>query len=319
MQISEMAAQLAQPHLQPPRKLYRIDAAGDRQYYYLQDDGTPVFFQSVTTAIRNGMPTSPHLIKWMGDMGTEAAEAYRDERAAFGTFMHITFEQYLLNKCYDLDNMQGELLNYLRLEALPETWANKWLLEQQKALLGFAAFVTEYKVKPLCIEVALASEEMQIAGMIDLVCEMTVPTKGYWGEEYKTGERKGQPKESTKDVTVTAIVDFKSGKNFYDDHAIQLDIYRQMWNENFPDHPVNRTFNWSPSDWRTAPTFKLKEQTDHPQLWRVPYIIGQNIEANRNKQRSATIISGMLEADPTKCVEIIDYSQLIQQRHESKD
>ena len=318
MQIEEMAALLVQPHLEPPRKLYRIDRAGDRMYYYL-DGNTPVMYPSVTTVIRNNMPTSPHLIKWIGDMGTEAAEEYRDERAAFGTFMHKTFEDYLVAKFYDLDTMEQSLVNYLRTEGLPETLAAKWLHEQQKALLGFAQWVSDYKVKPLAIEVALASDEMEVAGMVDLICEATIEEKGYFGEVYKTGANAGQPKETKREATVLAIVDFKSGKDFYDDHAIQLEIYRRKWNENFPNTPIDRIFNWSPSDWRNAPSYKFKEQTNNPQLYRVDHIIEMNKAANKRRERVATVISGKLTDNPSACVEFIDYTNLIQRKHESKD
>lgn len=313
-----MAALLVQPHLEPPRKLYRIDRAGERMYYYL-DAGKPVMYPSVTTVIRGNMPTSPHLIKWIGDMGTEAAEEYRDERAAFGTFMHKTFEEYLVAKFYDLDTMEDSLLNYLRMEGLPETLAAKWLHEQQKALLGFAQWVSDFNVDPLAIEVSLASDAMEVAGMVDLVCRLTIEEKGYFGEVYKTGANAGQPKESKREATVLAIVDFKSGKNFYDDHAIQLEIYRRMWNENLPETPIDRIFNWSPSDWRTAPRYKFKEQTSNPQVYRVPHIIEMSKEANKRRERVATVISGKLTNNPSECVEFIEYANLIQRKHESKD
>ena len=315
MNIEEMAALLVQPYLQPPRKLYRIDQAGDRAYYYF-DGKNPVIFPSVTTVIRSNMPTSPHLIKWMGDMGTEAAEEYRDERAAFGTFMHMTFEQYLVGGVYDLDLMHDALLGYLEREGLSPGLADKWLMEQQKTLLGSAQWIIDHNVKPLCIEIALASDAMEVAGMIDLVCEMDIEEKGYFGEVYKSGANAGQPKESKRTKRIKAIVDFKSGKNFYDDHAIQLEIYRRMWNENFPEHHIEQIFNWAPTDWRTAPTYKFKEQTDHPQLYRVDHIMAMNMKANLKRERVATIISGKLRDNPSECIKFIDYSQLLQERHE---
>lgn len=313
-----MAALLVQPHLEPPRKLYRIDRAGDRMYYYL-DRGRPVMYPSVTTVIRANMPTSPHLIKWIGDLGTEAAEEYRDERAAFGTFMHKTFEEYLVARYYDLDTMEMQLVQFLQQEGMPEHFASKWLHEMQKALLGFAQWVKDHNVKALAIEVALASDEMQVAGMVDLVCEMDIEVKGFWGDVYKSGEKKGDPKETTQTMRIKAIVDFKSGKNFYDDHAIQLEIYRRMWNENYPEHQIDRIFNWSPIDWRSAPSYKFKDQTDNPQLYRVDHIIAMSKAANARRERTALIISGKLTDNPSACVEIIDYSDLLTKKHESKN
>ena len=63
---------------------------------------------------------------------------------------------------------------------------------------------------------------------------------------------------------VNAIVDFKTGKHFYDDHKLQLVLYMKMWNNVFGDtFPVTHIFNWRPKDWKLpgAPTYEFKNQT----------------------------------------------------------
>ena len=110
---------------------------------------------------------------------------------------------------------------------------------QAKALASFDAFATEYEVEPLAIEILLHSKDHVFAGTADLICRMN----------YK-GQR------------VTALIDFKSGENFYRDHAVQLEMYRYAWDEHCgAKHPIDYIFNWSPKDWRTKPTYNLKEQT----------------------------------------------------------
>ena len=48
-----------------PEPIYRLDSSGHRYYYKFNKDGEPEFFTSVTTLIRNTLPTSPHLIQWL--------------------------------------------------------------------------------------------------------------------------------------------------------------------------------------------------------------------------------------------------------------
>ena len=110
---------------------------------------------------------------------------------------------------------------------------------QAKALASFDAFAIEHEVEPLAIEILLHSKQYVFAGTADLICRM---------------KYKGR--------VVTALIDFKSGENFYRDHAVQLEMYRMAWQEHCgAKHPIDYIFNWSPKDWRTKPTYNLKEQT----------------------------------------------------------
>ena len=51
-----------------PEPMYRLDSQNHR-YYYRYEKNEPVFYTSVTTLIKNTLPTSPHLIKWLVDKG----------------------------------------------------------------------------------------------------------------------------------------------------------------------------------------------------------------------------------------------------------
>lgn len=110
---------------------------------------------------------------------------------------------------------------------------------QAKALASFDAFATEYEIEPLAIEILLHSKQHVYAGTADLICRM---------------KYKGR--------VVTALIDFKSGENFFRDHAVQLEMYRCAWHEHYGEtYPIEYVFNWSPKDWRTKPTYNLKEQS----------------------------------------------------------
>jgi len=308
--------------VRPERELYRLQIDGDRVYYYFDDKGEPVFKQSVTTAIRNNTPTSPFLLKWYADLGWEEANRYRDERAAFGTFLHIQIEQFLVHRFIDLDEVDRALESYAEIERLAPGFAKKHSREAKKGILAFVAFYQDYEVDPLAVEISLPSELYNLAGMLDLVGEISIEETGYWGEVYKSGEKKGKPKETKKKNRIRAIVDFKSGKNFYDDHAHQLEIYRRIWNENFPDYQIERIFNWSPKDWTGySPSFNLKEQTTNPVLEKLDNILAMNEIDQSKKNASATIYEGQLYpgTDLSTVVKVIDYRDIVKARKEKKE
>lgn len=95
--------------IEPEYKLFQLNSNGQRYYYLFDDTGTPKFYPSVTTILAQTLPKSPFLINWIAEKGIEEAERYRDERAAYGTFMHAAFEELLINRVYDLDGLKDKL------------------------------------------------------------------------------------------------------------------------------------------------------------------------------------------------------------------
>jgi hypothetical protein len=108
---------------------------------------------------------------------------------------------------------------------------------QAKALAAFDQFCKDHEVEPLAIEILLANDADVYAGTVDLICNMT----------YK-GRR------------IVAIVDFKSGWGDYRDHAVQLEFYRAAFTQTYLKG-IDELFIWSPKDWRTKPTYNLKQRT----------------------------------------------------------
>jgi hypothetical protein len=109
-----------------------------------------------------------------------------------------------------------------------------------KDLMAWVAFCKERNVEPVAVEIPLVSRTLKIAGTCDLVC---------WLDFGKGRE--------------LAIIDIKSGGS-YEDHAVQLDMYRIAFNEQYREalgQGVVFTFNWHPNDWQKAPTYKLVNQT----------------------------------------------------------
>jgi len=84
------------------------------------------------------------------------------------------------------------------------------------------------------------------------------------GKNYK----KGDPRITKGPVPKVIMVDFKSGKHFYTGHAAQLHIYNRIWKMRFPQIVIEELFNWSPSDWRSEPSYHFKQQTN-PEWYKV--------------------------------------------------
>lgn len=241
----------------PEYRLQRIDSKGYRYYAIPQDDDNYRFFISVTSLIQATTPTSPYLIKWMAE--TPNHKEYAKERADYGTLMHILFKWFMMEGAIDLDSIDQRLNEEAAEEDI--TIRESWYKDLKSDLLAFAAFCYDYRVEPLGIEVPLVSPQDGYGGTVDLICKLYVDVKGFYGEILKSGPNKGNPKETKQTFCYTAIVDFKSGrKGFYEAHEIQLEACRRLVQENFKID-VDKLYNFSPKDWRTAPDYDLKDQT----------------------------------------------------------
>ena len=278
MTVEEMTAMFFDGALiEPPYKVWQLNSKGHRYYYKFDDNGTPEFYPSVTTILSQTMPKSEFLIKWIADKGIDDAERYKAERAAYGTFMHAQFEELIINRVYDLDGLKAKLKDYIDNNKLPADFIY-YADDFKKDILAFAQFVLDYDVKPLAVEIALVHPVHNYAGMIDLPCTML-------------------SKPGSKEY-INAIVDFKSGrKGFYEEAEIQLHLYAMMWNENFPDIPIDRVFNFSPKDWRKKPTYNLKDQTDSPNAKKIPYLLELAAIEDEKRDNTFTAVSGEISLD----------------------
>jgi hypothetical protein len=231
--------------------VYRMDQYGDRYYFKIGIDGKPIVKASTTTIIKKYSPMSPFLLQWWCDQGYENAKAAMKESSMYGTFAHILWSKLLLRFNIDMSEagIKQQLNEYFTKENEEFKYNFKeWHKKIKQDLIGFVQWVQDYKVKPIAIEMSIIGEKY--SGTVDLVCQM---------------EDKGQQ--------FTAIVDWKSGRNdFYDDYVIQLESYRQLWNEKFPERHadrIERVFNYGCKDFRlpigkSVIPYRFKEQTDNP-------------------------------------------------------
>lgn len=262
---------------EPPYKLYR--ATGEQRWYYRPD--LDKYYPSVTTVIHATTPMSPGLLNYLKNHPDP--DGYRDERAAYGTWLHMQCASFLINGEYDFDDMPASL-EIAALNAGLNPASLDWHQNAQKDILAFAAFCRDHSVEPLAIEVVLASEQGW-AGAIDIVCNMKIGS-GANGNFIKADQETGG-------IPITAIVDIKSG-NIYPSHATQLGMYEIMWEENFPDVEIDAVFNFSPRDWRSSPSYQLKNQTENVSAELIDSLVRQFRARNTSGPSSSLVVSGKL-------------------------
>lgn len=304
-----------------PEQVYRLQGSKDRYYYTFDENGVVRFFTSVTTMIKYTMPTSPHLIKWIADKGHQESKNYAQERANYGTFMHKEIAELLITKRYDTNQLKAKLKAYIEEEKLPSTFINNEN-ELKKDVVAFAQFMMDYKVKPLAIEIVLTHPTDNYAGAVDLVCSLTVQVAGLDHDNpYASGPRKGQPREVKVDKEITAIIDFKSGrKGFFEEHEIQLEAYKQMWQHHFPSKKVERIFNWSPKDWRTKPSYNFKDQTFSKSLDKLQHLVELARIESARKSNTVVVIDGVLDIEKgiEENISEIAFTELVQKNKEDR-
>ena len=287
---------------EPAYRLFQLNSDGHRYYYRFNEAGEPEFYPSVTTLIKQVMPTPPALLDWMIANGKDGSVEKRDLAAAYGTFMHGQFETLIINRRYDFDSVPAALLAYMERENLPEKVFAEWLPKVRKDVLAFAQFIKDYNVKPLAVEIGLYHPKYHYAGCLDLPCIMTDP---------KTGK------------SFTALVDFKSGrKGFYEEHELQLHLYKDAWNCWYESMPITRVFNFSPKDWRNAPSYNLKDQTDSVNAKKLPYLLALATNEDEKRDNTLTIVRGVLDLDKGKISDNIlnlSLAELIKTKAAEKD
>lgn len=254
---------------EPSYKLYRINTPKGRYYYTLDEFGIPKLYIGMTTMLAYVIPKPSGLLRWMSDMGYEKSQRYMREKAFYGTLMHTETANFCLKKFYDLDTVDKVVSDYIFKNQLVLEFSTKeqWIEDLKKDIAGWIQFCYEYNFRPIAIEVMLVHPD-GYSGTLDYFGYMDIQVSGFWGEVYKTGERKDQPKETKKTVTVKAIIDLKSTRKGTGDEEkdVQLEGYKKLFEHNFPEHIVERLYNWSPKDWRSKPTFTLNDKTDSVDL-----------------------------------------------------
>lgn len=249
----------------PAYKVGRINYGYGRSYLRITDGQleTPFrLYTSLTTAINSCAPMERGLLEWYCKLGMAEADRYLRMSQHYGTLMHLLIGEYLQTMTYDFEETEAKVQEYLSEHSFWEKECNEWERKLRYDLAAFIQFSIDHKIQPLGIEYVLLSSARNYGTLIDLVCKMTVEVKGFHGDVYLSGPRKGEPKETKQEREITAIINFKSGRHaFWRSNGIQCICEKLLWEENFPDVPLDAAFNWSPKDWDTTPSYNLKDWT----------------------------------------------------------
>ena len=274
---------------EPNYRLCQLNARGQRYYYSMNESGTELY-PSVTTILKKVMPENTILTNWKIDLGKDASESYTMDRARFGTFVHGLLQELVITRKFDLSTVREKLGKYIEREHLPMSFMEHED-EVKYDLLSFAKWMKDYDVRPLAVEICLYHPELKFAGMLDLVCKMrtfSVEEEEKAIEKAQAAAKKAKDKKNVNDEIaairrmgekrITAIVDFKTTtKAFHDSHAIQLGLYKMMWDATFPDVPIDAIANISPKEWwntaKKQVSYQFEWQTDNEVLKQIPYLL----------------------------------------------
>ncbi|GIV35366.1 MAG: hypothetical protein KatS3mg031_2901 [Chitinophagales bacterium] len=228
--INEIIPEVAS--VAPLGRLYRIDAPGGLRWYMRKEGEVKKYYLSATSFASATLPAGEGLRRWWKEAINP--DEYAARRAEYGTLMQLLFVEISKKGVFHVKALEEIIEQY------PYEEAPAWRHELLKDAAAWAQFMHDNELRIIAAEFPVWSDEMHIAGTIDFVVEMNFNKK-----------------------RINAIIDVKSGKKgFYDSHELQLEIYRRAWNENYGKLlEVEYIFNFAPKDWRTAPTYTLKNQT----------------------------------------------------------
>lgn len=275
--------------IESPYRIYRIDSTGSRFYYILDAAGKPELFKSTTSFIKENIPAGPGLINYYKTKTVAEQDRILEESSAYGTLLDICCNQLLINKTFSLDEARLLIKGYLDNNMMFGYDVDTWERFLKKDIMAFAQFIIDYQVEPVAISLPLVSRKRRNAGTLDLVCRMNdrMPTK------------------TIKAKRVLAIVDYKSkigqfkenGErgSFYQEHELQLHDYKNLLKENFPKIKIKKLFNWSPKNWKTSPTYNLKDQTEAKSAKKLPALYSLLKLSMQEMKISKTIYSGTVE------------------------
>jgi hypothetical protein len=230
-----------------PDRLYRYNAKNGRYYFTRSENNDIQFYQSVTTIIDLFLRKEESLTQWK--ISTEDYKKIMEEKAAYGTILHILFKDLLLGNDIPLsDNFLTQTILLYTHKNQIKIDATGWNDMLRQDLLGIVQWLQDYEIVPLAIEIALTHSE-GFAGSVDLVAKSKVGT---------------------------IIVDLKSNRNaFYTSNIVQLEAYRELWNENYPDVKIDGVYNLGMKDYRlpigksvTPYRFENQSEKSELQYWR---------------------------------------------------
>lgn len=202
--------------------------------------------------------------------------------ADYGTFLHISCAEFLTNGKLDLEPLKDEFFEYCKSTGMPLVRWKNYSYRLVNDLKSFAQFCHDKEVEPLACEYPVYDRLHAVATPIDLVCKM---------------------KFNKKIIVATINYKFRENPGLYNKDIKQTNLERRIYNIKFGDSKFEAThcFVWTPSKWRTNPTYKLTNTTDKytaeemrmdHSIMKTAGVLGININADYTSKSGGTIELG---------------------------
>lgn len=242
-------------------KFFRTNVAKMRHYLRITNNSVK-WFPSVTTVISKAVPDGDGLNMLRTQKG-ENFHSWMNELAHQGTFIHKEIGDYLRTEKFSWEFFETRVKAYLEKHNVTHYDLESWIYTLRPKIVALLRFIKEMKVTPLANEIVVSYEDREkglcYAGAIDLIGYVNVREKGYHGEVYKSGTKKGEPKETYQEARKLMIIDFKSGTSFFKTYGMQLKMYK-MALEQSTGLKVDGIMNVCPKEYKNGnqPNYNYK-------------------------------------------------------------
>lgn len=246
----------------PEYSFYRVSSGGVRYYLQVFPDETTNVCAGITSILNREMPTPRPLIQWYAKNGEEHCQWHLENSGNYGTWFHILAARLLKQEqiTFDLEWIFADIQEMCIKKAIDYKELHRWIhytqRDPRKDIFGFLSWCAEYDPEPIALEYPLANPEDGYACTIDCVAYITPPN----GEKH------------------LAIIDWKTGKEIYESHELQLHAQERAWNLAYPDKKIAKIYNWATHDFRmpikkSVTPYKFVEQTDSENLWKLDHYL----------------------------------------------
>jgi len=286
----------------PQKEIHRFDISGSR--HYIEKKLGAKAYKSVTT-FDNDYLNNSGLQYWSEDFidtyGKQARDRYVGERANYGTYLHIRFQDLLLGREIDLDynHVVEELREYAQKNKVYMN-VDKEAKTYCQDMLSLIYWKEKFEPEVVGIEVPVISDELQLSGTIDLIAYINDIDNMYKAnakDPFGLKIKKDEPRPKKK----LSILDLKSGrKGFFPSAQYQLELYRQIWNSLIKDqkyHIQDSIYNVGPANWtKTMPKFNCKKQYSSWISQRISLILPlHKFDLQKRAETNVTQISGLYD------------------------
>jgi len=296
------------------QKIFRVEIGAGR--HYRNEAGTT--FKSITTFLDSIMPPNRFLQTWreskIEELGSvDAAREFVTATADFGTALHIAVAEFCRTGRVDWAEFNDWAFMYMTRDMkLTGHTLHAAVEELTRDFAAIIKFLHDYECKVIAVELPVFSKH-GFATLVDLVVEMNE----------KCYTEKTPPEKRRR---IVAGGNLKSGKKgFYESHIFQLCGERMAFNETYADalgFPIVEVFNLAPTNWRTEPDYKFKNQTSAIDETGVFDQFGMFLELAKSRgvlgepKKTFTVFEGVTEygANPAINMKNLTYDEFTRRR-----